>query len=196
MFPREATLLAASTHEGEEEVLLKAFASCLAAHPDARLIIAPRNMNRRDEVAALIAASGLDFTRRSLGEEPGAPVYLADTLGEMALWYGLAGITFVGGSLVDHGGHTPFEPAAACSAILHGPFTRNFDSAYRALDEAEGARLVTPGTIAQEIAALLEDPAMGQAMANRARALGPSSKDELSAFVTRLVALAIPSRVS
>jgi 3-deoxy-D-manno-octulosonic-acid transferase len=70
-------------------------------------------------------------------------VYLADTMGEMTLWYGAAGITFVGGSLVRRGGHTPYEPAAAASAILHGPHVANFASAYARLDRDGGAELVT-----------------------------------------------------
>ncbi|MDI3338737.1 glycosyltransferase N-terminal domain-containing protein [Defluviimonas aestuarii] len=140
-FPRATTLLAASTHEGEEEVVLTAFAKAHAERPDLRLILAPRHPRRRDQVERLIAASGLSHATRSRGDAP-TPVtviYHADTMGEMDRWYAAAGMTLVGGSLVDHGGHTPFEPAAHGSAILHGPHTANSAPAYDALRQAGGS---------------------------------------------------------
>ena len=71
------------------------------------------------------------------------PVYLADTLGEMATWYGMAGVTVVGGSFADRGGHTPFEPVAAGSAVVHGPSVANHRAGFAALDAAGGAVAVT-----------------------------------------------------
>ncbi|ARE39074.1 Lipid IVA 3-deoxy-D-manno-octulosonic acid transferase [Rhodovulum sp. P5] len=144
LFPRASTVLAASTHEGEEEIILDAFARAFRNRPELRLILAPRHARRGPEVARRIAAAGLAFTTRSAGEDPGAdtPVYLADTMGEMALWYALAGACFVGGSLVEKGGHTPYEPAAFGSAILHGPHVANFAGIYAALDAAGAARHV------------------------------------------------------
>ncbi|AMY70713.1 putative 3-deoxy-D-manno-octulosonic-acid transferase [Frigidibacter mobilis] len=123
LFDRPRTLLAASTHPGEEAPVLEAFAQLWQADPARRLILAPRHPRRAAEVATQITAAGLGLARRSLAEVPGpqTPVLLADTMGEMPLWYALAGVTFVGGSLVDKGGHTPFEPAAQDSAIVHGP---------------------------------------------------------------------------
>ncbi|WP_284162539.1 glycosyltransferase N-terminal domain-containing protein [Frigidibacter sp. SD6-1] len=140
-FDRARTILAASTHEGEEAAVLEAFAAVLPRHPGARLILAPRHPRRRDEVEAEIAARGLAFATRSRGQGPegGAPVYLADTMGEMDLWYGAAGLCFVGGSLAPRGGHTPFEPAAHGAAILHGQSLDNFAPAYAALATAGGA---------------------------------------------------------
>ena len=90
------------------------------------------------------AARGLQVAQRSKGEEIGADtdVYLADTLGEMGLWYRIASVSFVGGSLVDVGGHNPFEPALLGSAILHGPHVRNFLDGYRRLAAADAAVLV------------------------------------------------------
>ena len=125
---RASTVLAASTHEGEDEAIVQGFAAARATRPDLRLILAPRHPRRGPRIAALLERAGLAHATRSAGEVPGpdSAVYLADTMGEMALWYRLAGITFVGGSLVDAGGHTPFEPAGAGSAILHGPHVGNF----------------------------------------------------------------------
>jgi 3-deoxy-D-manno-octulosonic-acid transferase len=89
----------------------------------------------------------LNVSRRSADESPeDAPIYLADTLGEMSLWYALAGFTFVGGSLVDNGGHTPFEPVQFGSVVLHGPFVSNHAQAFEALAQAGGALKVKNAT--------------------------------------------------
>lgn len=137
---RAGRLLAASTHEGEEEIVLAAF----AASGLAELILAPRHDRRGDAVAALLAARGLRFDRRSAGAEPGAaPVFLADTMGEMERWYARAGICIVGGTFTDRGGHTPWEPARHGCALLHGPDVANFAAPFAALDAAGGALAVT-----------------------------------------------------
>ena len=154
-WPRATTVLAASTHEGEEAPVLAAFAQARAHHPALRLILAPRHPRRSAEIAALIAKSGLRHTTRSMGENPGGEVYLADTMGEMDTWYASAGICFVGGSLVAKGGHTPFEPAAHHCAILHGPHVENFRDAYHALDARGGAILCkTDAELARAMATL------------------------------------------
>ncbi|MCU0907597.1 MAG: 3-deoxy-D-manno-octulosonic acid transferase [Rhodobacteraceae bacterium] len=195
-FPRADTVLAASTHPGEEEVVLDAFAAARVTRPGLRLILAPRHPVRGDQVAALIAARGLPFTRRSAGEapDPGRPVYLADTLGEMALWYGAAGVTFVGGSLVPKGGHTPFEPAAAGSAILHGPDTRNFADAYAALAVGQGAVEVSDATsLALALSGLADPAAQADLAARAAAALAPLRAGvDLTPVLDRLAALSPP----
>lgn len=142
---REATLLAASTHEGEEALILDAF---LAAPNFSHLILAPRHPRRGDEVAALLAARGLTYARRSSGQNPapGIPVHLADTLGDMDHWYQMAGVTVIGGSFAPRGGHTPWEPAHHGSAILHGPSLHNFTTPFAALDRAGGAVAVADET--------------------------------------------------
>ncbi len=140
VFPRARTLLAASTHDGEEQAVIEAFATVRQAYPDARLILAPRHPDRRAEILTRIEKAGLSVALRSRHDDPAqADVYLADTLGEMALWYQLACATFVGGSLVERGGHTPFEPAQFDTAIVHGPNVSNHAIAYHALDVAQGA---------------------------------------------------------
>jgi 3-deoxy-D-manno-octulosonic-acid transferase len=139
-FHKNKTVLAASTHEGEDSIILESFAKLRKAHPDLRLILAPRHPARADKIQALALTFGLDVSRRSANDAPeNTPVYLADTLGEMALWYALAGFTFVGGSLVDNGGHTPFEPAQFGSVVLHGPFVSNHAAAFNAMAKAGGA---------------------------------------------------------
>jgi 3-deoxy-D-manno-octulosonic-acid transferase len=176
-FDRAMTLLAASTHEGEEEMILDAFRAARAAHPDLRLILAPRHPRRGPDLARLAAARGLACRTRSAGQQPhpDAPVYLADTLGEMGLWYAAAGLCLVGGSLVDRGGHTPFEPAEAGAVILHGPHTANFAAAYAALDGAGAAQAVADAAgLASALFALAGDRAAQDRLADRARtALAP-----------------------
>ncbi|WP_336460657.1 3-deoxy-D-manno-octulosonic acid transferase [Frigidibacter sp. MR17.24] len=166
--PRARVLLAASTHEGEEEIVLDAFAALLAEDPDWRLILAPRHPRRADQIAALIAARGLGQRRRSAdaaAPDAAHPVLLADTMGEMGLWYALAGLCFVGGSLVAKGGHTPFEPAALGSAILTGPHVENAAEAYGALVGAGGAVVVAD---APALAAAVRDRAAPAAQAAQA----------------------------
>ncbi|SPF78217.1 3-deoxy-D-manno-octulosonic acid transferase [Pseudoprimorskyibacter insulae] len=139
-FDRAQTWLAASTHPGEEEIIAEAHRAYLAQNPAAQLILAPRHARRGDEVAALLRKAGFAVAQRSKGDAPqqGA-VYLVDTMGEMPLWYALAGRVFMGGSFVPVGGHTPYEPAYFAQAILHGPDTSNQAAAYAALHKANAA---------------------------------------------------------
>ena len=184
-----AVWLAASTHAGEEA----AVAEAQAALPGAPLLIlAPRHPERGNEVAALLAARGLSVARRSRGETPGpeTAVWLADTLGEMGLWYRLAAVVLVGGSLVDRGGHTPFEPAALGPAILHGPHVANFAPAYAALAAAGGARQVADAdALAAALRGLLDDPAARARLAAAARAVRAEMTPDLPALAARLLEL-------
>lgn len=189
-FPRTTTLLAASTHEGEEEIVLSAFARAHHENPDLRLILAPRHPRRRDQVNHLIATTGLTSATRSRNDvpQPGTVIYHADTMGEMDLWYAAAGLCVVGGSLVDKGGHTPFEPAAHNAAILHGPHTANSAPAYDAL-RAAGASVEV--RTAEDLAAAilrLADPARQADLARAASKVlaGLSATDGLVPFYTAL----------
>jgi 3-deoxy-D-manno-octulosonic-acid transferase len=162
--------LAASTHPGEED---KAVAAHAVARRGARrllLILAPRHPDRGAAIAADLTRQGWQVARRGAGEDPTAPtqIHVADTLGEMGLWYRLAPVSLVGGSLVPVGGHNPFEPAALGSAILHGPHVQNFADIYARLDAAGGARPVaSTGALAGAVAELLA-PDRAAAMARAA----------------------------
>ena len=135
---RARWLLAASTHAGEEAVILDAFETVRDQFD--HLILAPRHPRRAEEVAALITARGLTLARRSGGAMPGPePVFLADTMGEMDLWYRLCGVCIVGGSFVPKGGHTPWEPVRMGCAVLHGPWVENFAAPYGDLVKAGGS---------------------------------------------------------
>ncbi len=155
------------------------------------LILAPRHPARGDAVAALLADAGLTCVRRSAGGLPGAAdVWLADTLGEMGLWYRLAPLAFVGGSLVPVGGHTPFEPVQLRSAVLHGPHVANFAPAYAALDAGGGAVPVADsGALAAAVRGLFADPGRAEALREQARAIHDGLKPDLAAVTDGLLAL-------
>ncbi len=136
--------LAASTHLGEEEIVLNAHQLLRQDHANLLTIIAPRHPGRGGEVCALAAEQSLQFAQRS---ESGAidsktEIYIADTLGELGVFYRLSDIAFVGGSITPKGGHNPLEPARLGAAILHGPHTFNFVETYGDMRAAGGAALV------------------------------------------------------
>jgi 3-deoxy-D-manno-octulosonic-acid transferase len=171
--------LAAATHPGEEEKVLSAHKAALKANPRLLLILVPRHPDRGDAIAELLQTEGWAFNRRTAGETPEAEaqVYLADTMGELGLWYRLAPISFVAGSLEPIGGHNPFEPAALGSAILHGPYVTNFVDIYQRLTEARAARLVSsPESLAAAVDELLS-PDLCAAMAHAAWEVASSGAD-------------------
>ncbi|WP_323770936.1 3-deoxy-D-manno-octulosonic acid transferase [Antarctobacter sp.] len=172
-FARARTWLAASTHEGDETIALAAHALCLKQTPDLRLILAPRHAHRADAIATEAARMGLTLARRSLGEAPGtAQVYIADTMGEMPLWYARAGRVFIGGTLSDRGGHTPYEPAAFGAALMHGPDTRNFTAAFARLATAQASiEIRTADGLAKALSTLDATDAQEAAGARAAAAL-------------------------
>ncbi len=124
--------VAASTHLDEEELIAAAHRLAQERHSDSLLILAPRHPERAEVIEKMLKLQGFRVARRSKGEQIDltTEIYLADTLGEMGMWYALAPIVFVGGSFTDVGGHNPYEPAHANCAILHGPKVVNFQQAY------------------------------------------------------------------
>lgn len=186
---RDRTLLAASTHEGEEALILTAWEQLRRDMPDIRLILAPRHPGRGDELAAMIAGRGLDFARRSTGGDESVPLLLADTLGEMGRWYDAAAICVTGGSFVDRGGHTPWEPAAHGCALLHGPHIANFRDDYARLDAAGGSLATDPGSLADAVSALIADPALSRGMGGKARACLIGAAGDPQELIAAIVAL-------
>lgn len=187
---RAVTVLAASTHEGEEAAILDALAQARTARPELRVIVAPRHPQRFEAVAAAMAARGMAPARRSRGADAGAAVLLADTLGEMSLWYAAAGIVVTGGSFAALGGHTPWEPAAQACAILHGPHVANFAEDYAQLDAAGAARGVTAEGLAEAILALANDPAGAATMGAAAREVLLASAGDPAPLLAAIRALA------
>jgi 3-deoxy-D-manno-octulosonic-acid transferase len=136
-------IVAASTHPGEEEVLVATHRALSEFFPALLTVIVPRHPHRGPAVANVVAAAGLQGSLRSRGELPMAAtdIYVADTMGELGLFYRLAPIVFMGGSLVEHGGQNPIEAIKLGAAIVHGPHVFNFTDVYQALDGAGGARI-------------------------------------------------------
>lgn len=142
-----------STHAGEDAQLLTAHEQVLAVHPDALLILVPRHPERFDPVAAKVHARGLALARRSSDEDPApAQVYLGDTMGELMMLYGASDIAFVGGSLIERGGHNPLEPAGWGIPVFSGKHVFNFETIYDRLLEGAGVCFVSS---AEELATSL-----------------------------------------
>ncbi len=170
-------LLAAQTHPGEDETILPAHDAIRRSHPDLLTIIVPRHPSRAGDIAML--CDSRKAARRAQGEmiEPDTEVYIADTMGELGLFYRLTPLAFVGGTLVPVGGHNPLEPARLHCAVMAGPHSFNSATAYAAIFAAQGLGLVrSSGEIAALAGRLLGDPAaakaLGDAAARGAAALG------------------------
>ncbi len=169
----DKVILAGSTREGEEEQVLAAWSHLTSKHPKSLLILAPRHLERFDAVAELLARGGYRFARRSrLPVEkldlPG--VLLVDSLGELAALYSQADVVFVGGSLVEWGGHNVLEPAFAGRPIVVGPNMQNFRVIAEALSAAGGLLQVgNAHELEAALVQLLEDPQRAAAIGARAR---------------------------
>lgn len=180
--------LAASTHAGEDEIVIAAHALIREAHANALLIIAPRHPERGGDVAALAGAA----PRRSRFEPiANAPIYVADTLGEMGLLYSLAPIALVAGSLLPHlKGHNPIEPAKIGAAILTGPFVESFQEPFDALLAGGGARAVkTAQDIADAVTVLWAGADARGAQCAAARAYAAQGAQALEETLAALLAL-------
>jgi 3-deoxy-D-manno-octulosonic-acid transferase len=154
-------LAAASTHPGEDDVIVEAHKLLRQSFSNLLTVIAPRHPERGGDITALAATAGLRATRRSSGALPDATtdIYVADTLGELGLLDRLAPVVFMGGSLIPHGGQNPIEAIKLGAAILHGPHVGNFADIYASLDKARGAARVTDaGKLALRAGAWLGDP--------------------------------------
>jgi len=159
-------IVAASTHPGEEEILLETHRTLAAIFPGLLSVIVPRHPDRGEAIARLVAASGLHAALRSREELPTArtDIYVADTMGELGLFYRLAPIVFMGGSLVAHGGQNPIEAIRLGASVVHGPHVFNFTDVYAALDGAGGARRAdSQEALVKQLGQWLADPAARQA---------------------------------
>ena len=130
--------IAASTHAGEDEIVVRVHQQLMQRYPDALLILTPRHPERFDTVAAMIEKSGLSSSRRSEIPvcKPGIAVYLGDTMGELTVFYAASDIAFVGGSLASTGGHNILEPASLGLPVIVGPHMTNFLSITALLKDA------------------------------------------------------------
>jgi 3-deoxy-D-manno-octulosonic-acid transferase len=181
--------LAASTHEGEEQAAAEAHRRLKARWPDLLTIIVPRHPARAAAVSVLLREAGLGVARRSLAEPITAAtdIYLGDTLGELGLFYRLAGIAFVGGSLVPRGGHNPLEAALLDCALLHGPDMSNCAGIARDLAAAGAAIAVRDAAeLAGAVARLMADPAERARRAAAGLEVAADNRAVLAAVMERL----------
>jgi 3-deoxy-D-manno-octulosonic-acid transferase len=149
-------MVAASTHEGEEQIILQAHVAARRQIDGFVTLIAPRHPERGAAVAEAASALGLTVRRRSLGELPdaGSDIYVVDTIGELGTLYAASPVAFIGGSLIPHGGQNPIEAVHHDAAVLTGPSTHNFSDAYNALFAVNGAVQIH---VADELVAAVVD---------------------------------------
>jgi 3-deoxy-D-manno-octulosonic-acid transferase len=172
-FKDRTVWLAASTHPGEDETVMAAHLKMKAARPDLLTIIVPRHPERGPLIAEQLRAANLKIALRSEDALPGSEtdVYVADTIGELGLFYALAPVAFVGGSLAEHGGQNPVEAIKLGAAVLTGPNWQNFRDSYRELLSAGGAlEIRDAASLAEAALALLNDGSARRTMTERASA--------------------------
>jgi 3-deoxy-D-manno-octulosonic-acid transferase len=186
---RRPVWLAASTHAGEEEIVADVHRELALIRPDLLTMIVPRHPGRGGAIARLLTDRGLRSARRRDGEPitDRTDIYLADTMGELGLFYAVAGIVFVGGSLVAEGGHNPFEAARLDCAVLHGPDVSNCAGMTAELDAAGAAETVSNASeLAAAVSALLADPHLRAERAAAGRRVAAAGIGVLDAVLVRL----------
>ena len=185
-------LVAGSTLDGEEAMLLEMFRQVLARHPNAVLLLAPRHPERFDAVASLLASSGLRYKRRSQWKEEtpiAGSVFLLDSIGELASLYEFADVAFVGGSLVSRGGHNVLEAAQFGTPILVGPHTENFRDIVEVFRKADALRVIAPESLTATVLQLLENHDERAALGRRAFEVMRSQRGATERTVSALLEL-------
>lgn len=180
--------LAASTHGGEDAIVLKAHDLLRAAHPEALLIIAPRHPERGEDISHLAGGAPM----RSRGGSPEhVPYYIADTLGELGTLYDLAPVALVAGSLLPHlKGHNPIEPAKLGAAIITGPHVESFQDVFDALLAADGATVAhDPDSLAAAVAELWRNKDAREKQVAAARSVASQGVEAFAQTLAQLAAM-------
>ncbi len=168
--------LAASTHDGEETLMLDVHKRLQTDFPNLLTIIVPRHANRGDAIADQLTRRLPDashLAQRSQGQvpRPQTQIYLGDTMGELGVFYKAANIVFIGGTLVPHGGQNPIEAAALGCAILHGPHIHNFAEIFANLHDMRGAiKIKNSDALSNQLSELLHQPSLQTALSDQAMA--------------------------
>jgi 3-deoxy-D-manno-octulosonic-acid transferase len=181
--------IAGSTHQGEEEIILDAFGRLRRFFPFLRLIIAPRRVERAGDINRLVMEKGYRSVLKTQISRENEPyeVLILDTIGELERIYGIATISFVGGSLTPVGGHNLLEPASFSIPVLFGPHTYNFVDMSQLLIEAGGGRRVKDGEdLFETVKALLSDPEQSNSMGQKAKAFVETSRGALGRVMENL----------
>ncbi len=192
--PNDMVWLVGSTQAPEEEMAIRIFGELRKEHNNLRLVIVPRHPERFDEVAQLLASSGLDWARRSELPTPSPHILLVDSVGELGAWWGTANMGFVGGSFGDRGGQNMIEPAAYGVATCFGPNTWNFRDIVSALRSADAVEVVAnEEELRTFVVRCLHDPADAAQLGERARAFVATQLGATSRTVDLLETL-LPAR--
>ncbi|MEO6341274.1 MAG: 3-deoxy-D-manno-octulosonic acid transferase [Caulobacteraceae bacterium] len=189
---RRPVLLAASTHPGEDEMVLDAYQDLVFHGDRPLLVIVPRHPVRGPDIVALAEKRGLRVSRRAAGAAFGeTPVYVADTLGELGLWFRLAKAAFIGGSLVKGpGGHNPVEPARLGCPFITGPYTENWSRIFDLFrDEEAVVEITNVAELTRVFAAMLDRREDAVAQADRARSIAELQTGAVDEAVDRLLDL-------
>jgi 3-deoxy-D-manno-octulosonic-acid transferase len=187
--------LAASTHRGEEEVVANAHYTIAASHPGLLTIIIPRHPIRGKEIALSLANLGLTVTLRSENRpvQLKTQIYIADTVGELGLFYRISPIAFIGGTLIPHGGQNMLEAAKLECAIIHGPSTTNFASITNKFSEVDGAiKIKNDLELADAVSSLLNDEKRRKKQISAALGVAKSQNNILDNIMEELLPFLIP----
>ena len=188
--PATAVLLAGSTHPGEESQLRDAYLRLRARHANLVLVLVPRHPDRAQEVRSVFRHDGLDIALYSELPRAAASVLIVDRIGLLSRLYAIADVAFVGGSLVERGGHNPIEPAVHGKPVLFGPDMSDFLEVSHWLTEAGGAiQVADSNELARACAALLGDPARARSMGRIAREVVQEHSGMTAAVVRDIVEL-------
>lgn len=180
--------IAASTHQGEEQIVLAAHKKLRKTRPDLHLILIPHHPERGTDVAQRIADAGVEYTRRSRGDLPGKAVYLADTPDELGSWYALGDIVFLGGSLLPIGGHNPIKVAQSGGTVLSGNHVFNVAETFSKMEILGTASIVADADdLAKQVGKLLGDTQSREKAVNAARTFASEQTDKLDVIASRLI---------
>ena len=183
------TLIASSTHEGEEDIVLDAFEKILKVRPESLLILVPRHLERFERVKGILQESKIPFVSRSMREDVSkdTKILLGDTIGELNFLYSLADIAFIGGSLIDHGGQNLLEPSAQSLALLSGPSLRNFSDISEQLIQNNALAVVHDAEeLCNRYLFLIEDESTCNAIGAKAYEVFMKNRGALDAILNKL----------
>lgn len=186
--------LAASTHKGEEEFVVQTHQLLKKYFPDLLTIIVPRHPNRADEIKSLFATASFAQRSKNQNIESSTEIYLADSLGELGIFYRLADFTFLGGSLMEIGGHNPFEAIKLGCVVISGRKVFNFKEIYQILEQKNACVMVDNlEQLSNQVRGFLLDEKSHADMANRASKVIESSDDIVRKLVVKINEISNPA---
>ena len=184
--------VAGSTHAGEDELLIQAYQQLKRQFPKLLLVLVPRHLERFDVVAQLLQQQQLKFVRRSLNGLPDASteVWLGDSMGELLSWYQLADFVFVGGSLIERGGHNPLEAMAFGKAVVSGPYVFNFQQVFQLLQQRQAYfQVATVADVVSTVTKLIQQPELATEAGAKGLALYQQQQGAVARIMMHIQAL-------